>query len=494
MSIKKISKSFSTNNVLREIYFSLYKGEVRALVGENGAGKSTLIKIIAGALKPDDGLMFLEDKQIELTSPKNGIDAGIAVIYQELDLLPELSVLENIFLGIEIKNKRNFLDVQEMGKIIDKNFSEMNIEINKFANVGSLPIASKQMVAIAKAIVHNAKILIMDEPSSSLTSKELEILFKEIRRLKEKRVSVIYISHRLEEIFQICDSVTVLRDGVLISTEDVSNVNRKMIIEMMIGKKINENRLNDRQNFDNSPIIEIKDLSYRDILDSVSFTVRKGEIFGILGLIGSGTIELGKIIYGIINQTSGTISSNGNILEFKTPNDALENSISYVPDDRREFGIFMELDVEKNAVITSLNKFLSKNIFQLIDQKSLTDSFTKHVNLLGIKITGRNQQTQFLSGGNQQKILVARTLIRDSDIIILSSPTKGIDVGSKYEIYQILLSCATQGKTVIAISQEIPELVQICDRILLLKRGKAYREYTGPDINESLIYNDLMDE
>lgn len=492
LRLENIAKSFASNHVLKDVNFSLQIGEIRALVGENGAGKSTMVKIIAGASMPNNGTIFIAGKQVILDSPKDGLNAGITVIYQELDLLPEMTVMENIFLGIELKTRRNTLDKKAMADIVDKYFVEMHLEIDKLAKVGSLPIAKQQMVAITKAVVHNAKVLIMDEPSSSLTSKEQEILFDQIRSLKKKQVAVIYISHRIEEIFEICDSVTIMLDGRLVVTRNVRDIKREEIIELMIGKKVSEKRLNYRDTYDAPTILEVKDLSFNKILNSVAFKVKRGEIFGIIGLIGSGSIDLGKILYGIKKPTTGKIMMNGKVLNMNCPADALGNSISYVPDERRAQGLFMELNVEINAVITSLRKFMKNEFLGVLDYKGLDNAFMSYVDRFGIKIVNKKQKIQFLSGGNQQKILLARVLVRDSEIIILSCPTKGIDVGSKFEIYQILLDCIKQGKTVIVISQEIPELVQICDRILMLKRGQVYMEYEGSEISEAVIYNDLL--
>lgn len=491
LRLENISKSFASNHVLKDINFSINRGEVRALVGENGAGKSTLIKIIAGASKPNNGKVYIDGEEVTFESPRDGRNKGIAVIYQELDLLPELTVIENIFLGIEIKNNYGLLDKKAMEDKADSYLADMNLpHIDKYAKVGDLPIASQQMIAITKAFASKAKILIMDEPSSSLTSSELIVLFDQIRNLKEKNVTVIYISHRLEEIFEICDSVTILRDGMMIATNTVESITRKEIIELMIGKKVSENRLNSRLTYDAPNILEVENLCLDKVLHSVSFSVKKGEIYGILGLLGSGFIELGKVMYGARKPTSGTIKINGKTLELKSPSDALENSIAYVTDERRGNGLFMEMDVQTNTIITSVSKFRKKS--RILDHKGMNVAFMEYVNKFEIKIDGKDQKVQFLSGGNQQKILIARTILRDTDLIILSCPTKGIDVGSKYDIYQILLDCAKQGKTVIAISQEIPELVQICDRIMMMKRGQVYKEYSGDEISETLIYNDLL--
>ncbi|MEG0494262.1 MAG: sugar ABC transporter ATP-binding protein [Clostridia bacterium] len=492
LRLDHIAKSFSKNKVLININFAAKLGEVRALVGENGAGKSTMIRIVAGASQPDSGEMYLNGQKVHLHSPKDGLDAGIAVIYQELDLLPELTVVQNMFLGIETRDRFGLLDHKAMGDKAQAYFDDMHLDINRNAILGILTIAAQQVVAIAKAAMHSASILIMDEPSSSLTNKELKVLFEQIRRLKAKNVCVIYISHRMEEIFEICDSVTVLRDGRLIQTANVCDVSREQIIEWMIGKKVSETRMNTRSNYDGEIILDVRNLCYGETLKKVNFQVKKGELYGVLGLLGSGFIEIGKLLYGVYQPTGGSILiGQKNISRMKSPADALKNSIAYVPDQRRAHGLFMELDVLTNATITSVHNFLSPKL-KLLEKKKMNHHFSQYVKKFEIKIANEHQLVRFLSGGNQQKIIIARTLISDTEIIVMSCPTKGIDVGSKYDIYGILLDCVAHGKTVVVISQEIPELVQICDRILMLKKGEVYREYRGDDINEALIYSDLL--
>ena len=493
LRLQNIAKSFSKNKVLVDVNFSVNKGEVRALVGENGAGKSTMIRIVAGVSKADQGEIFLDGKKVSFNSPKDGLDAGIAVIYQELDLLPEMTVQENVFLGIEEKTHRGLLDKKKMAEKLEEYFRMMRLDIPRNAKIASLPIAKQQVVAITKAVMHNAKIIIMDEPSSSLTNQELEVLFDQIRRLKEKQVTVIYISHRLEEIFEICDSVTVLRDGRIIRTAPVHETTREEIVEWMIGKKVSEARLNPRKQYDAPVILEARNLSYKNVLQDVSFQVKRGELYGVLGLLGSGFIEVGKLLYGVCRPTSGTLTVNGrDISSMSSPADALKNSIAYVPDQRRAHGLFLELDVLTNATITSVRNFLTNKALGLLDKKAMQENFQRYIDHFEIKLADKRQKIGFLSGGNQQKVIIARTLISDTEIIVMSCPTKGIDVGSKFDIYNILLECASQGKTVIVISQEIPELVNICDRILMLKKGRVFREYVGDEISEPLIYNDLL--
>ena len=414
------------------------------------------------------------------------------MIYQELDLLPALSVVQNIFLGIERKNNLGMLDKVAMERMVQEYFDSMQIDIDIHAKVGELPIASQQMVAIAKAVEHEARLLIMDEPSSSLTNKELEVLYRQIRQLKERNVAVIYISHRLEEVYEICDTVTILRDGVMIDTRNVSEIERHEMVTLMIGREINEDRLNTRKTYDGPVILSARNICLDRHLHQVSFDVKKGEIFGILGLVGSGAIELGKVLYGVIPMDAGELSVAGKKRQIKMPSDALHHSVSYVPDERRAHGIFPLLSVEQNSVITSIYQYTSR--FGFLNHKKVNAAFVEYVERFGIKIASPNQPIQYLSGGNQQEALIARTLLSNTEIIILSCPTKGIDVGSKFDIYSILLDCAKEGKTIIAVSQEITELVRICDRILMLKDGEVYHEYTGDEISESLIYHDLLAE
>lgn len=492
LRLEKIAKSFAHNLVLKDVHFSIEPGEVRALLGENGAGKSTMIKIIAGVYKPDSGSIYIDEKEVTISNPKEGLDKGISVIYQELDLLPALSVVQNIFLGIERKNNLGMLDKVAMERMVQEYFDSMQIDIDIHAKVGELPIASQQMVAIAKAVEHEARLLIMDEPSSSLTNKELEVLYRQIRQLKERNVAVIYISHRLEEVYEICDTVTILRDGVMIDTRNVSEIERHEMVTLMIGREINEDRLNTRKTYDGPVILSARNICLDRHLHQVSFDVKKGEIFGILGLVGSGAIELGKVLYGVIPMDAGELLVAGKKRQIKMPSDALHHSVSYVPDERRAHGIFPLLSVEQNSVITSIYQYTSR--FGFLNHKKINAAFVEYVERFGIKIASPNQPIQYLSGGNQQKALIARTLLSNTEIIILSCPTKGIDVGSKFDIYSILLDCAKEGKTIIAVSQEITELVRICDRILMLKDGEVYHEYMGDEISESLIYHDLLAE
>jgi ABC-type sugar transport system ATPase subunit len=406
--------------------------------------------------------------------------------------LTGLTIVQNVYLGIEEKTKWKNLNRRAMERKVKELLSEMNITIDVNTMIRDLPIVLRQMVAVVKAIIHEAKILIMDEPSSSLTNRELEVLFDLIRKLKSQNITVIYVSHRLEEIFQICDSVTVLLDGHMVLTEEISSVSKDQIIEKMIGRKVYESRLNTRRELTAPYLFEANNLSYKNSLHSVSFKIKKGEIYGILGLVGSGIVDLGKIFYGIKQPSSGNIVLNGKSINLPSPFEALKNSISYVSDDRRTLGVFLEMSVEDNGTIAALRKFLFTRVFLLLNESERKKIINEYIEKLKIKTRSITQNIRYLSGGNQQKLMIARSLINDTEIIVLNSPTKGIDVGAKFDIYQILMDCIFEGKTVIVISQEITELVHICDRILMLKKGNVFKEYSGKDLSEELIYSDLL--
>lgn len=493
LELKDISKRFDATQALDKVSFGIKKGEVRALVGENGAGKSTLIKIIAGALQPDEGEIYIDNKKIIHKNPRSAINDGITVIYQELDLVQSLSGVKNLFLGSELRNKVKTVNNKLMYYRGKEFLESVGSGIDLKQPINNLTIAEQQIIAICKAAISGkSRIILMDEPSASLNSKELENLFNLIKNLKKNNVTIIYISHRLEEIFNIADSVTVLRDGKHIVTKNISDLSKSNIIEYMIGKEINEERINKTSNSfsENQEIIALKKINYKNILSDVSFNVTKGEIFGVLGLVGSGREELAKILYGIISPTNGSIYIKGQKKALKNPSTALDNSITYVPSDRRYQGLFLNLSSLLNVGIMSLKYFSNK--FSLLNKKKLVKSFNKYKDKLKIKVSSYKQQVSDLSGGNQQKILIARCLSRDSDIIILNEPTRGIDVGTKFEIYQLLMDISSSGKTIIVFSTEVPEVVNICNRILILKKGKVEKIINSDNFEQSVILNYLL--
>jgi len=491
LETKNIYKNFQAVQALKGIDIFINKGEVRALVGENGAGKSTLVKILAGAIKPDKGQISINGKDVFFLNPKSAIENGVSVIYQELDLVPQLNGVSNIFLGFELKHKIwKTVDKKKMLESAKGYLEKMQAKIDLTKPVSNLPIAEQQIIAICKALAHEAKIIMMDEPSASLSSSELSRLFELIRELKKHEMTVIYISHRMEEIFEIADSVTVLRDGNLISTDEIKSVTKSEIIEKMIGKKLSEERINSRNYKNDDAILNVKNLYYKNNLKNISFDVKKGEIFGILGLVGSGRLELARILSGIYKTKQGDILLNNKKVKFKLPSDAISNSISYVPDERRTQGLFMNLSVLMNSIMMSISKMSNK--IGIFNKKIFNKSFEKYKEKLQIKCSSSNQQVSTLSGGNQQKVVFAKCLMRDTDIIILNEPTKGIDVGSKFEIHRILLEIAEQNKTIVVFSPEIPEICSICDRIMILKRGEISKIFESGEINQQDVFKELL--
>lgn len=495
LNIVNINKSFPGVKALNSVNISINKGEVRAIVGENGAGKSTLIKIVAGVLEKDSGQIIIEGKEVNYSNPKEALMAGISVIYQELDLIPDLDGLTNIFLGFEKLRSFNginaFLDRKKMEEIAKDTFNKLQIKIDLHVPIKTLPIAEQQIIAICKAVIHNARILIMDEPSASLSGEELEHLYKLIKNLKEQGVTIIYISHRLEEIFKIADNVTVLRDGNVIGTKPVKELNKEILVQMMVGKDIVEKRINNRDSSEfKETILEVKNLNCQNRITDLSFEVKKGEIFGILGLVGSGRNELAKILYGMLSKDSGEIFVNHKLTDLSNPLKAINNSISYVPDDRQRHGMFLQLNVMLNVIISVLYKFINK--LGILKFKTVENLFEFYRQKINIKVSSRIQLAKELSGGNQQKLILSRCLARGNEIILLNEPTRGIDVGAKFEIYQILWKIALEGKTIIIFSSEIPELANLCDRIAVLKRGFLQRIFESKEMNQERILAELL--
>lgn len=492
LSAKNISKSFSGVRVLNSISMDIEEAEVRALVGENGAGKSTLVKIIAGVLGADEGELSIGGATVHWRTPREALRGGVSVIYQELDLIPNLDGLSNIFLGYErYRTVRGVLDKREMMTVARNTLDSLEVDIDLRTPVQKLPIAEQQILAICKSLIHDARLLLMDEPSASLSGGELAHLYKLIRTLKKKGITVVYISHRLEEIFEIADSVTVLRDGNLITTARMDTLEKKALIELMIGKKLEEKRINTRNATElTAPILELRGISYAQKLTDVSFTAMKGEIFGVLGLVGSGRNELARILYGMIQSDAGQILVNGSAVRFATPLSAINSNISYVPDDRKAHGIIPNLSVETNVVFSVLFRLV--NALMIMKRALIAKTFVYYRDKLSMKIRDKDQKITELSGGNQQKCVLSRCLARSNDIVILNEPTRGIDVGAKYEIYQKLLEIAQEGKTLILLSSEVPELTNLCDRIAIIKKGRIHSIRTGQEIEQGSILAELL--
>lgn len=464
LAMKNIDKSFPGVQALKDVDFNLNKGEVHALVGENGAGKSTLVNILNGIHKKDKGKITYRGEVVEYKNPKEAMKAGLSIIHQELELIPNLSVAENIYLGREPR-KGIFIDYQKLYEITSKIIDQLGVNINPQEIVNNLNIGKKQMVEIAKAISQNADVLVMDEPTSSLTNQEIDLLFDLIKRLKEQEISIIYISHRLEEVFEICDRVTVLRDGKKVDEVKVENTDREQLIQMMVGRDIDE-RFPEVNTENKDTILEVKNLSVPGKVKKSSFKLQKGEILGVAGLMGAGRTELAKSIYGEFEKTSGEIFLNGKKINLDSPQKAIKNGIYYLSEDRKGEGLILNLSVEKNISLSILKKLSKFGVF--INKKEEKNIAQNYINEFDIKTPSTEQKVKNLSGGNQQKVVVSKVLSTEPQIVILDEPTRGIDVGAKNDIYHLIKKLTSEDVAVIMISSELPEILNLSDRILVM--------------------------
>ncbi|MHB8280230.1 MAG: sugar ABC transporter ATP-binding protein [Candidatus Humimicrobiaceae bacterium] len=485
IEMKNITKSFPGVIALKRVNFSVKKGEVHALLGENGAGKSTLMKIFSGTYIPDEGDIYIEGERVMFSHPLDSIKHGIAVIYQELNLVPTMNAIDNVLLGHEI-SRNGFIRERDNKKEAIKwldlvgrdTISSYTIPVSK------LSVAQQQMVEIAKALSLNAKILVMDEPSATLTDKELEKLFSIIRELKSNGVTVIYISHRLEEIFQICDRATVLRDGNFVNTVNIEDIDKGKIVSMMIGRDLT-NTFPPKTNIVRKELLlSVKNINIGRKLKNISFDLHAGEILGVFGLVGSGRTELMRAIFGADKYSDGVIILEGKQMHFKHPKDAISHGIGFVTEDRKVQGLFLNMNVKANISMSSLEKF-SKNT--MIDTSKETKNALNYVNELNIKTPSIYNDIIDLSGGNQQKVVLAKWLSTNSKILILDEPTRGIDVGAKYEIYMLITKLAEKGFGIIMVSSELPEILGMSDRIIVMHEGHITGELKREEASESRV-------
>lgn len=483
LEVHKISKRFGGIKALNNIDFSVRRGEVHALVGENGAGKSTFIKILTGAHAPSEGKIMFDGKEYSGLTPALALDAGITAIYQEFNLIPFLSVSENIYFGRELM-KQGFLDYEQMNENTKKMFKEIGMAINPKIRVQRLGIAQQQLVEIVKAISKNAKLIIMDEPSAPLTEQETETLHTIVRQLKGRGITIIYISHRMEEIFEICDRVSVFRDGKYISTHPVSETSRETLIADMVGREMGET-FPDLGHINEEKVLEVSHVSNRRLKD-MSLVLRKGEILGIGGLVGAGRTELLRALYGADEITEGEIILKGKKINITSPAVALKNSIALLPEDRKQQGVIMGMSIEHNISFAILDR-LSR--FAVIKKKQEKDICNKLVADLSIKISSLLQPVMKLSGGNQQKVVLAKCLATECNVLFIDEPTRGIDVGAKQEIYKIMRQLADNGTSIIMVSSEMSELIGMSDRIIVMKEGQVVKELMPEEYSQELILN-----
>ncbi|WP_273400977.1 sugar ABC transporter ATP-binding protein [Traorella massiliensis] len=474
LEMKEISKSFPGVQALDRVSLKIKKGSVHALMGENGAGKSTLMKCLFGIYKMDSGEVLLENEHVNIKDTQEALSLGIAMVHQELQSIPERNIAENIFCGRYPMKKRAYLkmiDHKKMMEDTEKLLSEINLKLSPKTKLADLSVSQRQSIEIAKAISCGAKIVIMDEPTSSLSEHEVNALFDIIQRLKEKGTSIIYISHKIEEILKISDEVTIMRDGTYVGSWSSSELTTDMIIQKMVGRELT-NRYPQRKSKPQGNILQVENLSSTDpkSFQNISFELRKGEIFGIGGLVGAQRSELMEGIFGMRAISSGKIIYKDKVLKIKRPRDAISKGIALLSEDRRAMGIFGVLSIFDNVTVASLDHHLI--LKTILNKKSLNEVVHESIEKMSIKAPSSKSLIQNLSGGNQQKVIISRWLANGPDILILDEPTRGIDVGAKYEIYTIMEDLVSQGKSIIMISSEMSELIGMSDRIMVMCEGK----------------------
>lgn len=481
--MKNISKSFPGVQALQNVNLDLRYGEVHALLGENGAGKSTLLKVLAGIYTADEGEIILEGEKRNITSVEESQKLGISVIHQELCLVPHMTIMENIYLGREKTTVTGMVDKKYLNKKAKEVLDSLDINLSPQQKVASLSIADQQMVEIAKAISLDASIIVMDEPTSSLSDKEVASLFKMINKLKQNRVAIIYISHKLDELFKITDRITVLRDGKYIDTVETKTTNRDDLISMMVGRKLTELYAK-KENAREENVLEVKNLSRKGVFNDVSFNLRKGEILGFAGLVGAGRSEVMRAVFGVDQYDEGSILIEGNEVKIKKASEAIDVGIALVPENRKEEGLVLINTVRYNMTLCVLKEFIKGMIERKDVEKKLCDEY---VGKLEIKTPSIEQTVKNLSGGNQQKVVLAKWIMKHPKILILDEPTRGIDVGAKAEIYNIMSNLTEQGVGIIFISSELPEIVNMSDRVMIMRNGEIAGEVSGADINQENI-------
>lgn len=483
LEMKNISKNFSGVKALDNVTLQVKSGEVHALMGENGAGKSTLMKILMGIYSLDSGEMLMDGRPYRINNPKEAMNAGISMIHQELNPILDMSVYENIFVGREL-HKGVMVDKAAELKEAQRLIDDLGIHVSPQAMLRDLSVAQCQLIEIIKAISINAKVIIMDEPTSAITDNEVSVLFSHIENLRKQGVAIIYISHRMEEIFKICDRITVMRDGQYIGTNAVENLNENQLIKMMVGREITDVFPKTKAEI-GEVVLEAKNISYDNRVKNVSFSLRRGEILGIAGLVGAGRSELVEGIFGINRLSGGDVYVHSRKVSIHSPNDAIKKGLALVTEDRKGSGLNLGGSVEDNITIVAIRKLLKGG---LINKENIKKASRKYIKRLKIKTPSGEQIVGSLSGGNQQKVVISKWLLAQPEIIIMDEPTRGIDVGAKRDIYLLMGELVKSGKSVIVISSEIPELMGICDRIMVMAEG----EMTGVLNRDEFTQENIM--
>lgn len=484
IELKGVSKIFPGVIALDKITMDVYPGEILGLVGENGAGKSTLIKLLTGAHRHDLGQILVQGKEIDIKDPKHAMNLGITAIYQELNIVEELSVAENVYLGRELKNKGIPLtNIKEMRRKAAEILRGLGQEIDPKLIISKLGMGQQQMVEIAKALSVQTKLLIMDEPTSSLSSKEVKELLRTIKELKQNGIAVIFISHRLDEIMEVCDRVTVMRDGKIVKTLPIQEINVEILIRLMVGRNL-ENQFPKVASKIGEEALRIENYTSSNVFSNVSFNVHKGEILGLSGLVGAGRTEVARAIFGVDKKNKGITYINGKKLNIKSPKDAMAHGIAFLTEDRKGQGLVLDNTVAFNMNIASLDKCKSG---MLLDPKKLKERTLENIEKLGIKPPSDTFMVRKLSGGNQQKVVIGKWLNTQANIFIFDEPTRGIDVGAKVEVYNVINELVSKGAAVIMISSELPEILGMSDRIIVMHEGKVTGEFSIQNANQENI-------
>lgn len=469
LQIKNLSKSFGKNKVLDGINLTVKQGSVMGLMGENGAGKSTMMKCLFGIYTRDEGSISLLNKSIEFKNPKEALESGVAMVHQELNLCLDRTVTDNLFLG---RYPTNFgiVDEIKMFESASSLFSSLNMNVNPKTIMRTMSVSQRQMVEIAKAVSYNAKLIVLDEPTSSLTEREVKKLFSIIRALQKKGVSFIYISHKMDEVFEVCDEVAVLRDGKMILSKPVAETDMNEIIAAMVGRSLDK-RFPDVDNEPGEDFLKIENLKtkYAPVLEDISFTVKKGEILGLYGLVGAGRSELLEALFGIRTIESGSISINDKYLKFRSSKEAMAHGFALLTEERKLNGMFGKDTIEFNTVITNLNNYKTIGV---LSKRKIREAANREIETMRTRCLSADQGISALSGGNQQKVIIGKWLERSPDVFLMDEPTRGIDVGAKYEIYQLIIKMAKEGKTIIVVSSEMPEILGITNRIAVMSNRR----------------------
>lgn len=486
LELTGIAKSFTGVKVLHEVDLHVEKGEIHGLVGENGAGKSTLMNIIGGVIDKDAGSMIVNSEKYKPKSPLSAADAGIAFIHQELNLFTNLTVAENMFIEIFPKKLKTAIDYKKITKLAQECIEEYDLPVKPTDKVEVLPAGVRQMVEIAKGLMKNAKIMIFDEPTTSLSHREKEKLFTTLNDLKNKGITIIYISHILEDVFHLCDRITVLRDGHIIGTSETKEITNGEIIKMMVGREINQAYPKIKKEIKDNVVLDVRNIHYKNRVNNVSLSINEGEIVGLYGLMGAGRTELVKAVFGVEPMDSGEVYVNNEKIEKVSPQECIKNHIALVTEDRHHEGLLMKKPVKDNLVLVKLVDILKKfNVINRAKEKEFSDEIIKS---LRIKVTDPNlQAANGLSGGNQQKVVFGKWVIKNPRVFILDEPTRGVDVGAKFEIYTIIANMAKNGSSILMVSSEMEELMGTCDRILVMRDGQLVGELRKSDFDQETI-------